>query len=216
MICIENLMKCKKAIPQVVYNNSGILIKLDYPKSNSMRSIFYLLIYISTIIISCRRDNAAADTQKVRDRLNGKYKAVSAVSDEPMDVNVDGTASMDILEEMEDLKECELDIRIVEKDKFLFSQLWPEQYVSPNPPPVINYACQGVGRWFSIAADNTTLLLKPDDLPPIDPYHKTFPQSVRITGTDSIEVILNKTLYTANGTQTVNITTLYVRYTKIT
>jgi hypothetical protein len=181
-----------------------------------MQRIYYLIFFVLFLNNGCRRDGANYNKQ-VHDRLHGKYKVVSSTTSQAVDVDMDGTANIDLLSEMDYLNNCEFAILIAEKREFLFSLLWPEQYLNPGVnPPMVNFACQGRGRFFTIAADNTTLVLKPDDIPSPDPDRWNFPSSVTITGKDRIQVVLNKKLFTSAGWQSVTITTVYERYTMVT
>lgn len=182
-----------------------------------MKRICYFLICFIVLTCSCRRDGSD-NYSRVRKQLHGKYTVISAVTDVGVDVNMDGAASNDLLSEMDDLLLCDLEIRIVAINNFLFNQFWPEQYIRPGSPPapIVDYACQGVGRRFSIASDNVTLQLQPDVTAPPDPNLWVFPSAVTIEGKNLIKVVVTKKLFTASGWQSVTIITLYERYTMIT
>lgn len=181
-----------------------------------MKHIYYLLTCFIVLSYGCRRDGSD-NTSQVHKRLHGKYKVISAVTNTVVDVNMDGTAGNDLLAEMEYVTYCDLVVRIVDKNHFYFEQFWSEQFLTyGNAPPVINFACQGALRTFTLGGDNVTLQLQRDDIIPPDPNLWTFPDAVTIEGNDLIKVVLTKKLYTASGWQTVTITALYQRYTTLT
>lgn len=179
-----------------------------------MQRIFYFFFFITLIGFGCRRETDY--TQKVYNQIHGKYKAARSITSEVVDINGDGTASNNLLLEMDYLRSCDLVILIKENKSFLFALLWPEQYYNPAASPALNYACQGTGRFFTIAADNTTLTLKPDQVLPPDPDRWNFPSSVSIVGKDRVQVVFTKKLYTTAGWKSVTITTVYERYTMVT
>ncbi|HEX6426606.1 MAG TPA: hypothetical protein VF008_02925 [Niastella sp.] len=186
-----------------------------------MYRIIYFLICSVTILSSCSRDKDATDnTKQVYERLHGKYKAVSSISSEAVDVNLDGTVSTDVLSEIPDLAECNLEILIVSKDKFLLIQSWPEQYVGyPEPagydPSLgVNYARQGVLRTFSLDETNNMLEVHADTYQVAERF--VFPSAVTIEGAETIKIVFSKKLYTSAGWKIATITTTYKRYTMAT
>ncbi|MEZ0483858.1 hypothetical protein [Fibrella aquatica] len=169
------------------------------------------------------------------DRFHGKYQVVSSISNEAIDVNLDGKTSVDLLQEIPTLIDSDLLI-LVSNDSgtrllsdFLIVQAWPEQYFWPdgrnqawNGEPVaydhrmtINYAIQGSTRTFSFSPDYMTIIVNPstnDD----QSVHWKRPESVMVEGTNTIRVINKRIIYTSSGTKEVLITTNYKRYTKTT
>lgn len=186
-----------------------------------MYRIIYFLICSVIILSSCSRNKDADNTKQVYDRLHGKYKAVSSISTEAIDVNLDGTPSTDILSEIPDLAQCYLEIRIVSKDNFLFDHPWPEQFVGHGPEPAgydpslaVNYARQGVTRTFSLDETNNIIEVHPDTYDV--PARFVFPSAVTIEGADTIKIVFSKRLYTSAGWKTTTITTIYRRWTMVT
>jgi hypothetical protein len=186
-----------------------------------MYRIIYFLICSVTIISSCSRDKDADNTKQLYERLHGKYKAVSSISTEAIDVNLDGTPSTDILTEIPELAECNLEIRIVSKDNFLFMHSWPEQFVGYGPEPAgydpslaVNYARQGVTRTFSVDETNNRLEIHADTYQVAERF--VFPSAVTMEGVDTIKVVFSKRLYTSAGWKTATITTIYKRWTMVT
>ncbi|MCC9136461.1 hypothetical protein ACFSKU_06380 [Pontibacter silvestris] len=132
---------------------------------------------------------------------------------------MDGRASTNLLEEIEELPNAELDLRIYgrtnkhSENSFLFTQFWPEQYISEGDILFVDYALQAVGRYFKFDQTVNTLLITPNEDTTVSLDRFPLPQAVTIEDNDQIEVIISKLLYTSDGWKTVTITTLYKRYT---
>jgi hypothetical protein len=185
-----------------------------------MYRIIYFLICSATILSSCSRDKDVDNTKQLYERFHGKYKAVSSISTEAIDINLDGTPATDMLSEIPDLANCDLEIRIVSKDNFLFIHSWPEQFVccpepaGYNPSATVNYARQGVTRTFSVDETNNRLEIHADKYDV--PERFVFPSAVTIEGAEIIKIVFTKKLYTSAGWKTTTITTTYKRWTMVT
>lgn len=178
------------------------------------------------------------DIAALHDRFHGKYSIVSSVSDEAIDVNMDGKASTNMLAEITQLApdyRCELVLHITGntqvdgKPGFTMMQAWPEQYIwlqtkrgnweweplDYDPKQTVNYAQQGASRLVSFAPDLTVINVDDDAHGDASVRWKK-PVSVKVVGKHTIEVVNRKTLYTSEGTKTVLITTRYERYTMTT
>jgi hypothetical protein len=179
-----------------------------------------LLFSISPILAllflsSCKRSditNPNIDKKVLYERFHGKYKAIQSTASEPVDLNFDGTVSTNLLTEL-NLENSELEIRV--STQLVFSQTWPEVYLTPGTPDsIVNYARQGVSRFFEF--DNTIQQLNVKaETPLIDEVRFPMPESVLIKQGDNIEVTINKRLYTSHGWKIIKVVTLYKRYTMI-
>jgi hypothetical protein len=182
-----------------------------------MKSILHLLICIPVLLTSCSRKDSLADTTRIiHDQLHGKYKAISSISNDAVDINLDGSASTDILAELPALTKAfsNLEILIQTKEKFLLCAYWPQQDLGYGVPPnvAVNYVNQGTVRLFTLKENNNEILVKPDEAP-LDPERFPFPSSVTIEGPDLIKIVLDRKLYTSKGWITTTITTVYQRFT---
>lgn len=194
---------------------------VSIPKLSSMKHTIFFLFCMVVAASSCSRHASAPDhTKQVYDQLHGKYKVVSSISSEAADVNLDGTATSNMLSELSELADCDLEVRIVDKDNFLLVQFWPQQFVGYGTAPVgydpsvtVNYARQAVVRKFSVNTISHIIQVKADPDPKPDMLLFPFPVSVTTEGDDTIQVVISKKLYTSAGWKTVDITTLYHRYT---
>ena len=191
-----------------------------------MKHILYLFICVTAIFTGCSRKDATTDnTKQIHDQLHGKYKAISSISKDAVDINLDGTASTDLLTELPDLTMAysNLEIRIIDKDKFMLSESWPQQYLSYganpdvyNPSVGVSYANQGVDRFFTLHENNKDIRVKPDANPAPDPIKFPFPSAVTIEGPDVIKIVIVRKFYTLQGSKTTTITTVYKRFTMVT
>lgn len=176
------------------------------------------------------------DVNALHEKFHGKYKAISSVSSEVIDVDLDGRASTDMIHEIPDLISPNsnfLELRIYGPSKyrsensFLFTQWWPEQYIWFNnkqwegepidyqPGLSVNYAMQGTSRYFSFTPDLSQLQVQPMNNE--NAFRWVFPQSVTVDKrTGTIQVVNKRRLYTSAGVKEVVITTVYQRYTMAT
>lgn len=190
-----------------------------------MKLCFFCLTIIIFGHIACQKINSHPneDVRSLRNRFQGKYKAITSTSDEAADINLDGNASTDMLVEMTNFAGAELVIHIIDKRNFIFYQLWPEQYFNSRLNPVtydstvrVDFAVQGAVRLFTFDHDVKQIFVSPNEAPLPDSLHFTIPKLVTIEANDRIQVISIKQLYTRSGWKKIEITTTYERYTKET
>ncbi len=181
------------------------------------------------LFVGCRHsDNVAPNkaTEALYQRFHGRYKIVSSTADEAVDLNMDGQSSTDLKNELVNLPNSELELRIKNSgSSYLFYEFWQEPcFGNPsggdlppvyNPSLIINYCNQGVGRTFDFSADLKSIYLGPES-PTTDTMRYTRPSSVVIKDGDMIEIIKIKRFYTFSGWKYVRVVTLYKRYTMIT
>lgn len=184
-----------------------------------------LLFIICSIVItaSCKRESAPDNFPKIYERFHGKYKATNSLSSEAVDVNMDGAATTNLLTEIPDLKNCNLEIRIVNKDNFLFIPFWPEQLIGNgllpatyDPSLVVHYLRQALTYTFTFDEPNARLNVKAGQQPQTGTIQYSFPAAVTVEAPDTIELEFSKKLYTSAGWKTVTVTTVYKRYTMAT
>ncbi|GAB3544690.1 hypothetical protein [Spirosoma fluminis] len=178
------------------------------------------------------------NAEALHEKFHGKYRAIQSVSSEALDINLDGRESTDMLVEIPDLTlkySNYLELRIYPTDKhrakpvFLFTQWWPEQHIwleTPNkvwdgepieydPERIVNYAMQGVVRYFSFSSDLKRIDVVPNTKE--DLFRWVYPESVTVDpDSNTIQVVNRRRLYTRAGVKDVVITTTYARFTIIT
>lgn len=203
-----------------------------------MKTTLTLILLISIGTFSCKygssRVNPKDDIELLYQRFHGKYRIVSSMSSEPLDVNFDGIASTNLLSEIPELNNygahLELRVKYPDRSVFLFSQAWPEQYVNtytgPNPewngldtlsysPSYsVNYAYQAGPYRFSFSEDLSQILVATNEK--ANKIRWVKPESVFIEAKDQLRLINKRRIYTREGVKEVTITTLYERFTMIT
>ena len=165
----------------------------------------------------------------LHERFHGRYKPVSAVANESVDVNLDGKSSSDMFQEYSYLEQHYLELNIYGPNQhhseavYLFTQWWPEQYVSLGfskqwngeplayePSYSANFAQQGGTRQFSFSTDLKQIFVKLNETEHPFRWHR--PDAVVVEANDYIQVVNTRRLFTPTGVKDVKITTLYKRY----
>jgi len=183
------------------------------------------LVSLISLITACSKSTIKPneDVKALIERFHGKYKPVSSTSSEAIDVNLDGTSSANMLDEIPNLADNNLELLIDTKGPFLLVQSWPEQYFATHEEPssydpalIVNYVHQAKVRTSTFDEDIRQIHVDPDIPPVVDSNHFTFPKAVTVEAGDRIQVVSPKRLYTRAGWKKVEITTVYQRYTKVT
>lgn len=203
-----------------------------------MKTALTLILLLSIGTFSCKhgdsRVNPKDDIELLYQRFHGKYKIVSSISSEPIDVNFDGVSSTSLLSEILELNNygphLELRVKYPDRSVFLFTQSWPEQYVYTytgpnlewngwdtlryNPTRSVVYANQGGLYRFSFSEDLSQILVAANEK--ADKIRWVKPESVFIDAKDRLRLINKRRIYTRAGVKEVTITTLYERFTMTT
>ena len=203
-----------------------------------MKTALLLMLLTGIGTFSCNhsdsRVNPKDDIELLYQRFHGKYKIVSSVSSEPLDVNFDGVSSTNLLSEVRALNDygafLELRVKYPDRSVFLFTQFWPEQYIrtytgpnlewngldtlSYNPTYSVSYAEQAGPCTFSFSDDMSQILVTANEK--ADKIRWVKPESVFIEAQDRLRLINKRRIYTREGVKEVTITTLYERFTMIT
>ena len=162
--------------------------------------------------------------EKIYNQFHGKYEITRSFSDRPVDINMDGKSSVDLLQEIPDLERSGLELRIVERSftgpgsVYLFVQSWSEQNFphgtsSDDTSILPDYVLQGVVRTFTLNRDKDTLLIKHDENSEINLEKFPVPGEVAVIDDGQIQVTVMKRILTSDGWQTIKIRTKYSRYT---
>jgi hypothetical protein len=185
----------------------------------------YTCVFCLLITLSCKKSETTdALNQKntqISQRFKGKYAIVSAISDQAVDVNLDGIKSSDMLQEIPNLKYSYVELRLSSdlKDN-LFVQFWQNQAfpygntpTSYNPGFNVLYANQATTGLFNFNDQLTRLNLFRTD----STSQKDFPlpRLVEVIGDDQIHIPTEKTLYTRAGMVPVTIDVVYKRFTNV-
>jgi hypothetical protein len=193
-----------------------------------MKKPLLLLLALGLLASACRKPDSGTSTEPnsaLFQRFHGKYRPISSVSSEAVDVNRDGRESVDLLSEIEELPSAHLEIRLYSSG-YLFVQFWPEQFVRGferlgepaqyDPKLSVNYARQGAVYMCRVNAAVTQIDVIPELNPGPNRERYAPPLSVRIRPDDSLEVTNEKKFYTPTGWKTVRIVSIYKRFTMTT
>lgn len=203
-----------------------------------MKNLLWFCLFGSLWLVGCASNNEPAPNENVdalHQQFHGRYEIVSSISSEPVDVNLDGRSSVDLLQEYPYLKEHFLQITIQGPDKytpkrvFLFTQFWPEQYLSLKsvgewtgqvvayePNSMVNFAMQTASRTFTFSSDLKEIQVIPTQDKTENSFRWQRPELVMVDVSDYVTTINKRRLYTTSGVKDVVITTLYRRYTTVT
>jgi hypothetical protein len=100
-----------------------------------VRIIILILVLLPfAFIASCENSKTIEPNQDkavLFERFHGKYKVVNCTSNIPVDLNKDGTSSLDLTSEI-DLQNSGLELRIT--SQFFLIQNWPEAYLQYGVP----------------------------------------------------------------------------------
>jgi hypothetical protein len=190
-----------------------------------MKHIVFFVFFFVVTLSACRRSELE-DVQKERDglfqRFHGKYRILSSRAEQALDLNFDGASSIDLKDELPNLVNCNLEVRLPKNTQTnIFIEFWPEQVFGGGngTAPVtydllveVHYPNQSVARTFQFSADRKVILLE-EDHAGIDQQRHTRPETITILPGDRIEVVKRKRFYTTTGWREVRVVTLYERYT---
>jgi hypothetical protein len=191
-----------------------------------------LSVAICTIIFfSCTKDETSVFNRPLlHEKFNGKYELLSAISEKAVDLNNDGKASTELLNENSMILFSTVEIRIPQKDdlfiednEFVFSEFWPtENGQRLKDKDVItvyrtkiysgNYDIYGnvlIGEFMDDLKYGTFITDINDD------GKNTLIElkSLEFLDDDKIEVTAVRKLYTMSGWTVTKIKSLYKKYT---
>jgi hypothetical protein len=211
-----------------------------------MKTLLLLCPILVSVMLGCKKDDPVLDreiieAQKVaalQNQFHGKYGIISSVSNEAVDVNMDGLTSTDLFKEIDILPSeknyhFDVEVRIYGRNPlsagpaYIFSQSWPEQYIhieneewtggpglNYDPSLRIDFLRQGTSRQFYFSEDLKLLNVLPSDKE--NPYRWVKPESVAVDPAGRLVIVNKRYLYTKNGVKQISITSVYERFTKET
>lgn len=179
--------------------------------------IFLSISFLFLVLSSCKKEKQADDTF---DRFNGKYEILSAKANYSVDINMDGSKSAELLNEIPNLGNTWLELRIINHANLnLLDQMWPEQmliYGSDINNPVIDYNLRSTPLTFDFNNDFSNILVDTLNIPEKDKGQSIIPRSIRILDDEIIVIDFIKKIYTSEGWKLLEIESRYKRWTNIT
>lgn len=171
--------------------------------------------------------NDTDNFQQLYQDFNGTWQPVHSISDHPIDADLDGETSRFLLEEIPNWDIAFLSLQILEDsdgDEYphLLTLPYPDQHLPSesslgDPDFYINYSSGLAGRSFKVTRTARQLSFQ---LQPISNYRESNPphyKSIKSKNNHLIlEVVMEIRLLTAEGWQTIEITTRYARIAAVT
>lgn len=193
--------------------------------------LFFLCFLLS--LCGCKKQDPQIDYQEfdtLKTNFHGEYRLVSSTTNEPVDLNMDGTATTNLLSELPTLINSKINVEVIKNNynkagfDCYYVQTWLEQYLSKDLIPVeyinhfdpaidIDYLAQTVSASLTIDFQEKTFTLKNDSLLK-NTRTLTLPEIVRYQGNqraDEITSKVRKKFYTSSGMMSVMVTSLYLK-----
>jgi len=178
------------------------------------------------LLISCSKNDSNENIEQLKAKFHGKYEVITSFSLDPVDLNMDGISSTNLLSENPEILKAGLEIRIIEDNRHLFEEAWPVEYISIprgevfdstvyHPTYIINYALCLTGR-FCKFNDNYESIQLLENFQQNSTNKLIRIESIMIEDNEIIKVSTIRKLYTIKGWITTKIESRYIRYTMIT
>ncbi|MBB5634988.1 hypothetical protein HDE68_000873 [Pedobacter cryoconitis] len=170
--------------------------------------ILFFLAFSTCFTVSCKKETEVDLNLPIFEKLDGNYNIISAVSDRPYDINMDGYSSTDMLKEIPNLERSDINI-VVNKQNRLFRLSWIEQY--ENSELSLNnarysYNKQGVFNEFDTDKNLNSISLKQNLNQDI---RFNAPNSINCEESGVIKIEIKKNIITSTGKQSILITASY-------
>ena len=195
-------------------------------KTNTYFRNIILFCFIVFTFGSCKNNNLEEEIfNNTFEKFHGRYKITKSTTSEPIDVDLNGRKSDDLLSEIPSLSNTYLQLSVYTGGN-TFTQFWQEPYfkksydnfpVDFNPDnTLMGYNLQGESHFFEFTSDSKNIKVIRNKNSGSTDYKWTLPESVNLVGDELIEIISNRKMYTSDGIKMIKITSLYKRYQKTT
>ncbi|SMO86779.1 hypothetical protein SAMN06265219_11395 [Gracilimonas mengyeensis] len=191
-----------------------------------------MLVFGAMVSGGCDVQNSQQDSgdfEQIYSELKGIWQPVSSQSERPVDANFDGVSSTNMLDELTNSQNYTLSVRILKKEESLTEtdyrhvlampysvQVFPVEASPKSADFYINYIMNVVTLQFEVNQAQDAFILNPKSASEDQEKHP-FPESITLTNNRlTIEVTMQKELYTASGWHTVTIKTRYSRISETT
>lgn len=172
---------------------------------------FFVFLFLAVVFMGCKKQTNTKDINKdTFDKLDGYYALESAFTQEPIDINLDGKLSKDMLSEIPDLKLSTINVVVYSKGKTFFT-LWPEEE-KVSESNLFSYNLKGLLYEFNFDGQSRINLKDVND--PILKDKFLPPENITLNN-DRISADFTKTINTSIGKQKIVIHTVYKRNKEI-
>lgn len=168
----------------------------------------FFLASLSCLTVSCKKETQVDHNLPIFEKLDGNYNIISAFSDRPYDINMDGSSSTDMLSEIPNLERSDINI-VVNKQNRIFRLSWIEQYenVEINLSSArFSYNKQGVFNYFDTDEGLNSIFLKQNLNQDI---RFNSPNSINTEVPNVIKIEINKNIVTTTGKHNILINATY-------
>jgi hypothetical protein len=188
------------------------------------KSILLSLCFL--LFFSCKKEEPEDPFSALYDKFNGQYAHMFSISERAVDLNMDGSASNDLVSENREIANSTIVIRVYTSNVHLFVLGWPvENIFAPrgvvldttrfDPSYHIVYSRRGNDVYFKFSDDfKSTTFSNKDNVDPLNTL--IYFESIAFEESESIRVISYRKLFTMNGWVRTRIVSLFKRFTKIT
>lgn len=186
-----------------------------------------LLITICAIfLISCNKNESNENLVQLKEKFQGKYEMISSISEDAVDLNMDGITSTDLLSENPEISNSGLELRIINENEQLFEEKWPVETIviprgeifdstSYHPTYSIYYALYSNPISCQFEDDYKSIHLL-GDIQQNSTNTLISMESITIGENETIKVITIRKLYSMKGWIRTKIESRYKRYTTTT
>jgi hypothetical protein len=193
-----------------------------------------LLPYLFCVLFStagCKKqDHILVDIhefEQLTSKYGGRYQILSSITNDPVDLNLDGNTNTNLLNELPGIAQSMVTIRVIKNTDtrstknyiISFDLSYPEQYAvvdgreisSYTPGAEVLFLDQPVYSRCLIDTVKKTINLLPENNPLETERRFKRPNDVKILDGEKIQVSTIKEFYTKNGFTKVKITSIYER-----
>jgi len=191
----------------------------------------YLTVFLLLGFSGCEKDGSQSEQYELLKReFQGKYAWISSTSSSPVDLNMDDIPSTDLFDELSQLNELEVEIKVSPKPRgnadfsATFATSWPDQSLTRNgskaegvttfdPAVSVTYQILPIDGICDVDWNSNHFMISSDKYT-TSSRTSTLPESVSYTGITAdriITVISKKTLYTSKGMVATRVTSTFKR-----
>ena len=196
-----------------------------------LKKYAYLTVFLLMALSGCEKDGSQSEQYELlKHEFQGKYAWISSTSSSPVDLNMDGILSTDLFDELSQVNELEVEIKVLPNPRgnadfsATFATSWPEQTFTRNgaktevvttydPAVSVSYQVLPINAVCDVDWNSNHFMISSDKYT-TSSRTSTLPESVSykgITADREITVISRKSFYTSKGMVTTRVTSVFKR-----